>query len=85
MRTIYKFWIHPSNEPTTFSLPKNWRPLHFGYQGSDTAVWIEVDTDQPAQEVRLQIFGTGHTIPANATWIGTAVGSVFVWHLYMML
>jgi hypothetical protein len=85
MRTVYKFWIQPANEAKLFELHKNWRPLHFAYQGPDTALWIEVDTDEPKEFVKLQIFGTGHTIPADASWLGTAVGSVFVWHLYMML
>lgn len=35
----------------------------------------------PAATRRFRVFGTGHPIPADAAYVGTAPAGPFVWHL----
>ena len=46
-------------------------------------LWCEVRV-APAAPVRLRVFGTGHPIPDEAVYVGTALSPFggLVWHLY---
>lgn len=49
--------------------------------------WAE--HDEAVQEISrtFQVFGTGHDLPHDARYVGTAVtpNEVFVWHLYELV
>lgn len=83
MRTIHKYYMHPGVDDK-LHLTEGWKFLHFAYQASDVAAWFELETNNPTIIVDLRIIGTGHEVPENAIHLGTAVGSVFVWHLYQL-
>lgn len=46
--------------------------------------WTLDDVDGPLVERTLQVFGTGHPIPTDATWRGTSARTRegLVWHLF---
>lgn len=47
-------------------------------------VWVETADSMPIVPRRFEVFGTGHTIPPEGHYMGTAVDRVsgLVWHLY---
>jgi hypothetical protein len=45
-------------------------------------LWAEVDTEAETEDVELLVRGTGHPVPDDAEFLGTAMDSPFVWHLF---
>jgi hypothetical protein len=41
-----------------------------------------VDTESEMEEMRLQVFGTGHEIPDDWEHVGTVQDGEFVWHIF---
>jgi len=82
-KTVWKFPISVSNESESLPLPEGANYLHVAIQpGSGPCVWVEVEPERAAQNRFIQVFGTGHTIPETAKYIGTWQEEPFVWHLY---
>lgn len=77
MRKIYKFHINQA-----IKVSKDYKFLHFGKQRGDLCVWLDTDTEAEQHEVTMFVIGTGFETPKNATYLGTDVGTTFVWHLY---
>ena len=79
--TIWKFSFKalPLQE---FNIPYGARLLHVGSQQDVPTLWVAVNPEQPLESRRFWIVGTGGEIPRDATYVGTSVGSVFVWHIY---
>jgi hypothetical protein len=45
--------------------------------------WAEHTVGAPLAKRSFQVFGTGHSLPEGAKWIGTCPRAEgFVWHLY---
>lgn len=58
--------------------------LHLNARAEDVVeFWHLHDTTQPATPHAFRVVGTGHTLPANMVYVGTAVtpSGAFVWHL----
>lgn len=55
-----------------------------GYDVRLVHVWTEESTDPGLvdMERRVQVFGTGQSLPPRARHLGTAVVGGLVWHLY---
>lgn len=60
--------------------------LHVACQGGNPTivyVWTaEDDRTLAAPPPRARAFGTGHEVPEDAVYLGTAVADPFVWHLF---
>ena len=82
MRTIYKYNLPFQEEQGTLKIPKGYQIIHFGVQSGLPTLWVEVDSDQPSEEVQYAVFGTGWEIPPDWEHVGTWMESIFVWHLY---
>jgi hypothetical protein len=44
-------------------------------------IWALADVGTPFRAV-FRIFGTGHPVPDNAVYRGTAISEPYVWHLF---
>lgn len=58
---------------------------HFGEQGGQLFVWVEVRTDLPSINHTYVVVGTGHEVPTFGEWKGTYFSGSFVWHLYELI
>lgn len=83
MTSVWKYTIGPFN---VVQMPHGATFRHFGMQGDVPTAWFEVDTTRHVQTRTFQVFGTGHSIPANAEYLGTTMmDDPYVWHLYEIL
>lgn len=82
MRTIHKYVLADLARPQTFKAPASFEPHFFERQGTDYCVWAEVDTSTPICNFEIQVFGTGHHIPADFYYVGSVVADPFVWHAF---
>jgi hypothetical protein len=87
MKQIWKFHLYP-NSNTHRTVPKGFRPLSVGVQGTELCVWGVVDPKQRDTETRLfWAVGTGQDIDNNefikCDFIGTVQQGPFVWHVFM--
>lgn len=88
MKTIFKYTVPVNDHIAVLNIPHGARILHVDANGDIDTVyfWAEVERDNAAESRFFQVFGTGHTIPDTAKWIGTTTTSaLLVWHLYEVL
>ncbi len=87
-KTIYKYGpLIPSETPTVFNkIPVDGKIRHFGMQGGQLYIWVEVYADEAKKQQPprgFYVVGTGWEIPENTKWTGTVVcENGLVWHLY---
>jgi len=84
MKTIWKYQIHLGKGNGKFDIPKGGKIVHVACpQHLILNFWVEVETTNNILELRhFTVLGTGHPIPDGAKYVGTAVDTNFVWHLY---
>jgi hypothetical protein len=82
---VYRYQVPVDDRAHTLTLTGPIR--HVAARQPDIVeVWAEHFENAPATARTLQAYGTGHPIPAGATWIGTALAPHgLVWHLYAHL
>jgi len=66
----------------TLNIPYGAKLLHIGTQQDIPTLWAAVNPEQPLENRRFWVVGTGGRIPRDSTYVGTSVGSEFVWHIY---
>jgi hypothetical protein len=84
-RTVWKFPLKlPGCGWQPMSMPVNSTIRHCQNdpRTGAPALWVEVDSDDHQQTRHFRTFATGDEIPADAEYVGTAVGGAFVWHAY---
>lgn len=87
MKSIYKYDV--PLEGATHMIPQGALLQHVAvqYQPDVVSFWATVDTETLImEERRFEIVGTGHLIPENGVYVGTAEvkvnnGGSLVWHL----
>ena len=87
MRTIWKYELYI--EPVvTVAMPKGAKILpHVDIVSQEVnhfVIWAEVDDQQPMEDRILNVFGTGHEIPAHKQLdhIGTFRLRFLYWHVF---
>lgn len=82
MKSIWKWGL--SLGTNTVQMPEGTTILSFGNQLEKPTIWGEVDVDQEREDRVFVIVGTGHEIPDNGLYLGTAqfMEGALVWHLY---
>jgi hypothetical protein len=81
MQVIYKYLLEYA-EPTYITVPVGSMVRHFGVQGSELYVWIEIDKSiSETMTLEFHIYGTGHEFE-HGIYFGTVQVDGFVWHLY---
>ena len=81
MKRIYKYKL-PLTDQIRIDLPLLTAFRHLEMQGDSLCMWAEVDPESPPKERTFYIVGTGHVVPSESTFLGTALCPPFVWHLY---
>jgi hypothetical protein len=82
---IYRYEVPADGEPHRHIL--GGPVVHVASRSVDAVeFWAVYDVDGVQQQRAFQVVGTGHEIPASATYVGTAVapGGWLVWHLFEM-
>lgn len=82
MRTTWKFPLAVRDGVQCVHIPESATLLHVGSQFEAPALWYSVDPESPLRVHRFSVHGTGHPLPEGGTYLGTAVGSRCVWHVY---
>ena len=87
MRSIWKFplGVALDDKAAEVTMPEGAQIAHFGLQSGDPTVWALVDSDNPPEPRRFQIFGTGHPLPRGARHVGTYGDGPFVRHVFEMI
>lgn len=84
-RSIFRYEVAVDDQahPIATTSP----PLHIAARRSEfVEFWAEHDTDADPVTRSYIVIGTGHPIPAGATYVGTAPtwSGFLVWHLYQV-
>lgn len=84
MKKIHKEHFDVRKERVTFDLPFGSIIVYVGSQFENhISFWYEFEIEETVIETRtFRVFGTGHSIPENYQYLGTAMDRPFVWHLY---
>lgn len=82
MRTIWKYEFEITSIVQAYDIPRGYSIVHVEMQGRHLCMWVDVNTDRPKDERSFMIIGTGHPVPDDAAYIGTAQQGEFVWHLF---
>lgn len=53
-----------------------------GMQGTVLTLWCLVDVSAPTTARIFHVAGTGHELPENLAYVGTAFDRQFVWHVF---
>ena len=98
MKTVYKYELSsPLGIITKVSLPKGSTVLSAGIQANDFFIWALVDTEQPTEDRKFIVYGTGWEIDegikdrfhigGNLAFfdlcpIDTVFQGPYVWHIF---
>lgn len=85
MRRVLKWDVPVNDQPAAVG---SGPVVHIGVQGDIAVVQIWTDEtmpdDVPSVSRMVQVFGTGHPVPADAVHLGSVVtaGGALVWHVF---
>lgn len=85
MKVVWKYAVPVTGYDVLVTLPKDARIVHVGSQSIDTVMmWCISEEVWATPEKRIfRVFGTGHEIPDDYSYIGTALPiDELVWHLF---
>lgn len=75
----------------SISAPKNSQIISVANQNNKLCAWYVCDSEQPNEEIKIMIVGTGHKLydpmspeaePTNLTFKGTVIIDPYVWHVF---
>lgn len=84
MKIVYKYAI-TRTDLGLVKMPVGARVVHVAEQHDAIMLWAEHDAiDENTEHVtrRFDVFGTGHSIPSAAEYVGTLLSGPYVWHIY---
>ena len=83
MNTIYKFPFEVKYE-FTLNMLRGASVIHVEAQNGVPCMWAEMETDQPLEDRKFRVFGTGHPITdvEDMSYLGMFQQGPFEWHLY---
>lgn len=84
MKTIYKYKIDTDSPKFSIDMPIGWKFIRAQLQNGNPFLWAEVKDGVAKKEVHFQLFGTGHEISDDATYLTTYDQGPFVLHLYQL-
>jgi hypothetical protein len=82
MTTIWKYEFEISDETQFKDMPRFAQILHVQAQDGFLVVWAKVFTSQELERRFFRVYGTGHPIHPDHAYVGTAIITPFVWHLF---
>jgi len=85
-RAVFKYEIPVDDQWHEIAMPLPAKVLHVACQDGargTVMVWAEVTPSGAEVSSRaMRVYGTGHPVPSGAVYVGTALASPFVWHVY---
>lgn len=78
MRSVWKYPLGTR----TMAMPQGAEILCIQMQDGCAVAWALVDTEAPLASRTFGVFGTGHEVPPDYTYVGTWQQGPFVWHLF---
>lgn len=81
MYRIYRYALGADGRSHSFNLYGNVLHVHSRMKGT-VEFWAEFQENAPGVPRTFQVFGTGHDIPEDAKYVGTAMDHPYVWHLF---
>lgn len=78
-KSVFKYKVPVSPDLTVLQMGPG-KVLHTEASTGTLTIWAE--TTGITKERTFCVFGTGHTIPDDFIWQGTASYGGYVWHLY---
>lgn len=79
--TIWKFPLDPATLSLTMPMGAEILSLHL--KGKTPTIWALVDETAPTENVPIEIYGPGHTLPANpGKFIGAFQTGPYVFHVF---
>lgn len=84
-RAIWKYEFEVTDIVQAYDIPQGYSIVHVEAQGRHVCMWVDVNVEREKTERTFQIFGTGHPVPDDAAYIGTAQIGSFVWHLFEVI
>ena len=78
---IWKFVLKDAS-PQQLRMPFNSEVVHVAEQNGFVCLWVMVQTDDCIVSRTFSLYGTGHQIPADAVYRGTAHVGSFLWHVF---
>jgi len=87
MKTIWKYTLASEAGWQEVIIPSDARILCIADKNNFPTLWIEVDTETVKTTRVFQVYGTGDPIGHNheCIYLGSAIGSHYVWHVYEIL
>jgi hypothetical protein len=83
MRTIWKWRINYLEQTeATFEIPTASTIRHVDAQAGVVSFWAEVNSEDERDLRRFVVIGTGHEVPEDGIYQGTALADPLVLHLY---
>lgn len=80
---IFKYSVGMQTGPQSILMHgDNGRPIHFGEQGGQLFIWMEVVETLPLTYNNYWLAFTGDAVPGEAAHVGTVQVGALVWHLY---
>lgn len=84
MKSIWKFPIEVTDEQSV-KMPVGAQALSVQVQNGQVCLWALVDADAETEERFVQIFGTGHPVSGEGTFVETfqMQGGTLVFHAFI--
>lgn len=85
MKRIYKYKVEIQGDTTSIFMPVTAGVIKVGFDPSgDLCMWAMVDPYEATVRRLFEVKGTGEDLNSE-TWLGTAIGSTYVWHVFEVL
>lgn len=88
MRTVWKYTLEWTDAPQPLMIPYESGVLlspHIAVQNNRLCLWPEVNTEREPQEYVFHVRGTGHEVPPDVDYLGSALmdDGAYVWHVFV--
>jgi hypothetical protein len=81
MKTVWKFVLRVTDDQF-IDMPRGAEVVHVAEQDGEVCLWAVVHTENPKEDRRFRIVGTGGPAPDLTSYLGTAHCKPFVWHVF---
>lgn len=82
MRTIWKFDLDVDDSAQVKNMPQDAEILFIHQQDGLLMMWASVVPERALVKRKFAVHGTGHPIPQDHEYVGSAVMPPFVWHVF---
>lgn len=83
MRTIHKYPLELTDHQY-IKILKGYKLLFVGNQNGKLCLWVE-GHDIGLVSIQIVIVGTGNPVPKNGRYVGSAIITPHVWHVYQLI